>query len=186
MPRYIAFLRGINVGGHTVKMGDLRRHMGALGLRGVATFIASGNVIFEDDDREPGDLEARIAAQLREALGYEVATFLRTDADVARIAAHEPFPGLDVAEGDTSYVGFLGRRPSTARARSMAALSNETDRLVVHDREIHWRIRGGGMQASTLAAAAFEKVLDAPTTIRNVNTVRRLAAKYPPGPAGRT
>lgn len=184
MARYIAFLRGINVGGHQVKMGDLRGMFEGVGLGNVATFIASGNVIFESDDRDVA-LTKRIEGHLRDTLGYEVPTFLRTDAELARIAAHRPFPDLDGADG-TSYVGFLYRRPKAAAARAVAALSNQTDRVLVHDRELYWHIRGG-LTDSTLGVPALEKALGSvPTTVRNLNTVRRLAAKYPPAPAART
>lgn len=177
MARYIAFLRGINVGGHKVKMDELRRLFESLDLDEVATFIASGNVVFESDDGAKG-LEARIEEHLSEALGYDVPTFLRTDAEVARIAEHEPFPDLE--DGGTSYVAFLGRRPPAAARRAVAALSNDIDRLAVQNREIYWHIRGGLMD-STLGTAGLEKALGSvPTTLRNVNTVRRLAAKYPP------
>jgi uncharacterized protein (DUF1697 family) len=191
MARYIAFLRGINVGGHQVKMDDLRRAFEALDLSGVATFIASGNVIFETDAAaeapgKPGALTARIEEQLRDSLGYDVPTFLRTDAELARIADHEPFPDLRVADGDTSYIAFLYRRPAAAAARAVAALSNDTDRVAVHDRELHWHIRGKMMDSTLAGAPAFEKVLgNVPTTVRNLNTVRRLAAKYPPPRARR-
>lgn len=177
MARYIAFLRGINVGGHKVKMDELRRLFESLDLDDVATFIASGNVIFESN-AAAGPLQKRIEKQLREALGYDVPTFLRTDAEVGRIAEHEPFP--DLKDGGTSYVAFLGRRPSAAARRAVAALSNDVDQLAVHDREVYWHIRGGLMD-STLGTAGLEKALGSvPTTLRNVNTVRRLAAKYPP------
>src|SRR5918994_5060517 len=90
--RCIAFLRGINVGGHQVKMDAVRRTFEALDLDNVATFIASGNVIFETGDPggDPADTEvaaltARIESHLRAALGYEVPTFLRTDSELARI-----------------------------------------------------------------------------------------------------
>jgi uncharacterized protein (DUF1697 family) len=185
MSRYIAFLRGINVGGHQVKMGDLRGMFEGLGLGDVATFIASGNVIFESDDRDVAALTQRIEGNLRDTLGYEVLTFLRTDAELARIAAHRPFPDLDEADGN-SYVAFLYRRPKAAAARAVAALSNQTDRVLVHDRELYWHIRGG-LTDSTLGAPVLEKALgEVPTTVRNLNTVRRLAAKYPPAPAART
>jgi uncharacterized protein (DUF1697 family) len=192
MARYIAFLRGINVGGHQVKMDDLRRMFESLDFRNVATFIASGNVIFEtdgaDDRAKPASLTARIEGGLRDSLGYDVPTFLRTDAELARIAAHEPFPDLAVAGGDTSYVAFLSRRPPAAKARTVAALSNDTDRVVVHDRELYWHIRGKMMDSTLAGAPAFEKALgNVPTTVRNVNTIRRLAKKYPPPRrAGRT
>jgi uncharacterized protein (DUF1697 family) len=58
-------------------------------------------------------------------------------------------------------------------------MSNETDHVVVHDRELYWHIRGR-MADSTLGAPVFEKALGSvPATVRNLNTVRRLATKYP-------
>ena len=102
MPRFIAFLRAINVGGHTVKMDDLRQLFEALGFSGVETFIASGNVVFETTARNTKVLEGKIERRLREALGYEVATFIRTDAELADIANYTPFrqSDLDAAAGD--------------------------------------------------------------------------------------
>jgi len=84
MPRYIAFLRAINVSTHIVSMERLRGLFASLKLREVETFISSGNVIFRSPSR-PGPLEKKIEACLRQTLGYEVATFLRTDAEVAEI-----------------------------------------------------------------------------------------------------
>jgi uncharacterized protein (DUF1697 family) len=186
MARYIAFLRGINVGGHQVKMDDLRTSFEELDFDNVATFIASGNVIFETGRAKPATLTARIERQLRDSLGYEVPTFVRTDAELARIADHEPFADLEVAASDSSYVAFLYERPSAAAARKAVAMSNETDHVVVHDRELYWHIRGR-MADSTLGAPVFEKALGSvPATVRNLNTVRRLAEKYPPARAGRT
>ena len=186
MVRYIAFLRGINVGGHQVKMDDLRKWFGALDFDNVATFIASGNVIFETGKAKPATLTARIERQLRDSLGYEVPTFLRTDTELARIADREPFADLGAADGDSSYVAFLYKRPSAAAAKRVVALSNETDHVVVHDRELYWHIRGR-MADSTLGPPIFEKALGSvPATVRNLNTVQRLAVKYPPARAGRT
>jgi uncharacterized protein (DUF1697 family) len=180
MARYIAFLRGINVGGHQVKMDDLRKWFEALEFDNVATFIASGNVIFETGRTKPATLTARIERQLRDELGYEVPTFLRTDGELARIADHEPFADLELADGDSRYIAFLYKRPSTAAAGKVAALSNDTDRVVVHDRELYWHVRGR-MADSTLGPPIFEKALGSvPATVRNLNTVQRLATKYPP------
>ena len=180
MARYIAFLRGINVGGHQVKMGDLRKWFEALEFDNVATFIASGNVIFETGRTKPATLAARIERQLRDELGYEVPTFLRTDAELARIADHQPFADLELADGDSRYIAFLYKRPSTTAAGKVAALSNDTDRVVVHDRELYWHVRGR-MADSTLGPPIFEKALGSvPATVRNLNTVQRLATKYPP------
>src|SRR6266545_8120025 len=77
MPRYVALLRAINVGGHNVKMEELRRQFERLGLSNVETFIASGNVLFDAKSSSVSALEHKIEAGLRTALGYEVATMVR-------------------------------------------------------------------------------------------------------------
>ncbi|NTU66209.1 MAG: DUF1697 domain-containing protein, partial [Chloroflexi bacterium] len=64
MLRYVAFLRAINVGGHTVKMDALRRHFAALGFAGVEKFIASGNVVFDTTARNTHALEKKIEQHL--------------------------------------------------------------------------------------------------------------------------
>src|SRR5438093_11101582 len=92
MVRFIAFLRAINVGGHTVKMDDLRRLFESLGCSNPETFIASGNVIFESPVEDVRTLEKSIERHLRTALGYEVATFIRTAPELADIAKFQPFP----------------------------------------------------------------------------------------------
>src|SRR2546423_13547575 len=103
--RLIAFLRAINVGGHTVKMEELRRLFEALGLASVETFIASGNVIFEAPGEKMQALEKRIERHLRESLGYEVATFIRSASELTEIAGYQPFTdAVPVGEEASLYV----------------------------------------------------------------------------------
>src|ERR1041384_635928 len=106
MPRVIAFLRAINVGGHTVSMERLRREFEAVGLKDVETFIASGNVIFTTRATDLAALEKKIEALRHASLGYEVTTFLRTAAEVAAVAAYQPFTPADIKAGAAVYVGF--------------------------------------------------------------------------------
>ena len=87
MPRYIALLRGINVGGHRVKMDRLRGLFEARGFEDVATFIASGNVIFSSDSVDAASLGRDIEEHLENELGYEVATFIRTPAEMTATSA---------------------------------------------------------------------------------------------------
>src|SRR5688572_13292534 len=105
--RYVAFLRAINVGGHTVRMEALRRHFESIGATNVETFIASGNVIFETARGNADALERAIEDHLRMALGFPVGTFLRTIPELAAVAAHAPFPESELAKGATMYVAFL-------------------------------------------------------------------------------
>lgn len=174
MHRYIAFLRAINVGGHTVKMDQLRGLFEALGFANVETFIASGNVIFDSPENDAAQLEERIEAHLKQSLGYEVAAFLRTPAEVAGAAAHEPFARTD---GDALYVTFLRAAPDADAAGRLAALETDDDRLAVHARELYWWTRGR-LSDSRVTGAQMEKAMRQPGTSRNLTTVRKLAAKY--------
>jgi uncharacterized protein (DUF1697 family) len=178
--RYVAFLRAINVGGHTVKMEELRRHFKDFGVEGATTFIASGNVLFEDADADSPALERRIERGLHQALGYEVVTFVRSDEEIAAIAGFVPFPDAAPKPGDTSYVLFLQQAPDAAVRRRVAALSNDADLFRVHERELYW-LRRGSLLASTVKDVEIARALGrVPTTSRNLNTVRRLAAKLRP------
>ncbi|HET7770417.1 MAG TPA: DUF1697 domain-containing protein [Chloroflexota bacterium] len=178
MTRYVAFLRGINVGGHTVKMDALKKSFEALGFENVSTFIASGNVIFEGGAKKTETLEQKIETALEKELGYEVATFLRTDKQVAEIAQHDAFSKEKAKAGDTQYVIFLKEAPDAATKKRVLALSNEEDVLRLHGAELYWLRRAGGLLGSTISAKQFEQALGKqPTTARNLNTIHRLSAK---------
>ncbi len=176
MTVFIAFLRAINVGGRTVKMDHLRSLFEALGYTDVATFIASGNVIFRSPAKNTRATEQQIEAHLRASLGYEVATFVRTAAEVAGIAAYTPFPS-DEIENNTLYIGFLQAPPSDEALDKLAALRTPLDEFHVHSRELYWLCRTTISQ-SRISGAQIERALCMPTTLRNVTTVRKLAAKY--------
>jgi hypothetical protein len=93
MDRYVAFLRGMNLGNRRIKNEELRAHFEAMGLEEVATFRASGNVIFATPEREAeAKLAGRVEAELDERLGYDVPVFLRSAGELAAIAAQKPFP----------------------------------------------------------------------------------------------
>jgi len=177
MPRYAAFLRAINVGGHVVTMSELRRSFESLGLLGVESFIASGNVIFTSTTKRAATLETRIEQQLQKALGYEVKTFLRSDAEVAAIASYAPFNPSAVRTAGALVVGFLGAALEAAAVRRLMALRTEIDDFHVHGREVYWLCRRKQSE-STFSNALFERTLRLSTTFRNVRTVARLAAKY--------
>ena len=174
MPRYIAFLRAINVGGHVVKMDRLRALFEALRFRNVETFIASGNVLFDARSDDAAALEERIERRLEAELGYAVGTFLRTPPQVAAAAAYQPF--ADLAPSHALYVGFLKAVPSTERHNALLGLRSDVDDFHVHDRELYWRLRVKQLSESKVSGAKLERAVG-PTTLRNVTTVRKLAEK---------
>ena len=178
MPKYVAFLRAINVGGHTVKMEHLRRLFEAQGFSGVETFIASGNVIFDSASANAKALEKKIGKSLREALGYEVATFLRSTGELLNVARHQPFAAAELErEGNVLYVAFLADRPGEEATRKLLSYANEVDDFHVSGREVYW-LRRTKVGESKFSGALLERTLGAQATVRNSTTVGKLAAKY--------
>lgn len=179
MPRYVAFLRAINVGGHVVRMEVLRAHFESLGFAQVETFIASGNVIFSSRAAAPA-IERKIETRLLDSLGYEVATFVRTDREVAAIAGYRPFPEAEMRSAGALCVGFLASAPAPAARRLMLAMRTDIDQFHIHGREIYWKC-AKRQSESRFSNAAFERATGARVTFRGLNTVHKLAQKYPPG-----
>jgi uncharacterized protein (DUF1697 family) len=179
MPQLIAFLRAINVGGHTVTMDRLRGLFEDAGLDNVETFIASGNVIFDSRSRDLDALARRIEKQLHQGLGYEVATFLRTPAEVAAIARCRPFPAATIASGGAFVVGLLERPLDAKQKKAALAFASDVDTFQVRGREFYWHSRVGQGQ-SKFSNAVLERATRAPSTFRGMSTMEKLAARYPP------
>jgi uncharacterized protein (DUF1697 family) len=180
MSLYIAFLRAINVGGHTVKMDHLRQLFESLGFAEVETFIASGNVVFVSPAKDAQALERQIEARLREALGYEVATFIRMEAELAAIAAYQPFEPSELEAAAALNIAFVAQKPDDRSIQKLMELRTEIDTFHVHGREIYWLCRKKQSE-STFSNAVLEKTLRIPSTLRGVSTIKKMAAKYASG-----
>ncbi len=175
--RLVAFLRAINVGGaHVVKMDALRAHFEALGFTNVETFIASGNVVFASRATDLAAIERKIEKGLQSALGYEVKTFVRTEAEVAAVAAHKPFAAAAMKSCAALNVGFLAAALDPVAVKTLMALKTEIDDFHVNGREVYW-ICMKRQSGSTMNNARFEKLVKASTTFRGVNTIARLVER---------
>jgi len=176
VPRYVAFLRAINVGGHVVKMDVLRDQFEALGFSDVETFIASGNVLFSSRAKTVAALERKIEERLKAALGYEVATFVRTCDEVSALAAYAPFPPAMVRSAVSLWVGFLAAPMPPAAQQALQALETPFDSFHVNGREIFW-LRRKKQSESTLSNAVIERALKARCSFRGMNTIVRLTSR---------
>jgi uncharacterized protein (DUF1697 family) len=106
--QYIAFLRGINVGGNVlVKMTDLKAAFEAAGLKNVKTILASGNIMFESENKDPDAITLKIEAFLKKKWKREITVFVRTIDELERMAALRPFKGVDMTPNTRLYVTFL-------------------------------------------------------------------------------
>ncbi|MGN6276495.1 MAG: DUF1697 domain-containing protein [Solirubrobacterales bacterium] len=178
MDRYVAFLRGMNLGGRRIKNEELRRHFEEMGFEEAATFRASGNVVFSSPKREAeGKLAQRVEAELDARLGYDVPVFLRSIEEVATIAAQRPFdPKLVEKSQGKLQVSLLMKKPSAAAKKKVLALATDEDLLAIGGRELYW-LPSGGLLESDLDLKAIEVLLGVDTR-RTMGTIEQIAAKY--------
>jgi uncharacterized protein (DUF1697 family) len=177
MPHHIALLRGINVGGHTVKMQLLRERFESLGFSNVETVIASGNVVFESPEKSGPGLEKQIERCLEDALGYQVATFLRTVPELSAVVQQQPFSLVEPGPETVVYAIFLRNKPAPQVVQALEALKTGNDEARAGKREIYWLRRERGKD-SEVFGARLGKILGAETTSRNMKTIIKIVAKY--------
>ena len=177
MPLYFAFLRGINVGGHRVKMHDLQLLFESLGFTEVESVIQSGNIIFQSPDSDTPALEQKIEQHLKDALGYQVATFLRTAQELKSIARQQPFESVDHLVDAVVYAILLRDRPKADVKEALKKLNTENDELSVKNREVYW-LRRVRCKESEIVGIQVGKILGAESTSRNMTTLRKIADKY--------
>lgn len=167
---WIALLRGVNVGGRTVKMADLREALGALGLQNVETILQSGNVRF-DSSLSGEKLHAAIEKELGRRLGYGAHVQVIERATLAKVIDAYPFG--TAGEDNHDYVVFMERGLEKDLAAEEVALG-KGERVEPSDGVVYWRVDKG----STLQSA-FGKLLTKAkyrdfNTNRNLRTLRKL------------
>lgn len=173
MTRFVAFLGGINVGGHRVTMDRLRAEFNGLGCTHVETFIASGNVLFDATGAASG-LESRFEQHLGDQMGWPVPTFIRKATDVAAIiefAAAQPFG--TIPDDHTHMVALTQATIEATHAATIVGSSTAQNRFLVQGREVHWAI-AGRLSQSAITLPKLTKLIGRNTT-RNITSLRRLA-----------
>lgn len=173
MIKYVAFLRGINVGGHhIVKMEDLRRTFASMNLENVKTYIQSGNVIFETPEKDGDRLSEKIERELQKSFGFEIKTMPRTFDELEEIVRHNPFKAPE--EGAKIYVSFLSAAPDEERQESVLAFRNDFEMFRFRNREMYCRIRPGNPAKDIFSNNFIEKRLKVSATTRNVTTLNKI------------
>ena len=184
--RRAAFLRGINLGGRRVTNDRLADVVAEAGVRDVGTFLASGNVVFSHEDDDAGALEQRIEAALKEGLGYEVGTLVRSFDELREVVdfAERALDEAKLGDGDSTggpwkaHVIFLRSPLSPAQVTALSGLATCEDYFPARGREAVW-IRRGSMTESQVKAADIERALDRGLhSSRTLNTVVRLLKKF--------
>jgi uncharacterized protein (DUF1697 family) len=167
VPRYVALLRGVNVGGkNTVPMAELRALFDSLGHTEVSTFIQSGNVVFTSRvPVEPESLEKSIAKHF----GIKPAVVLRTASELEKVVKANPFAGVDPSK---LHVGFMTQKPAAAAVKALDAVRYAPEEFVIRGREVYLHLPSGMGRAKL--PGYLDRQLKLPTTVRNWNTVTEL------------
>jgi uncharacterized protein (DUF1697 family) len=173
MVRYIALLRGINVGGNKkVPMAQLRKVMEGLGYTDVATLLQSGNAVFTSKEKRPAKVIQQLEAAIEQEFGFPVPIVLRTRDELAAIIQANPYP--DAAEAPSRFlVTFLSEEPDPTRLQQIDPAAYLPDEFRAAGREIYARFPNG-IGNSKLAAVLGGPRLGVTPTGRNWNTVLKL------------
>jgi uncharacterized protein (DUF1697 family) len=158
-------------------MSQLRTLFEAMEFSDVATFIASGNVVFSSSVKDASRLESQIAERLETSLGYGVDTFVRTTEEVAAIGSAKVF-SEDGRAGVTIHVGFMKQQLTPEVARKFAAVRTDEDEFHVTGREYYWLCRVRTSDSKVWRRPEI-KTLQLPTsTMRNMTSIRKLIGQH--------
>jgi uncharacterized protein (DUF1697 family) len=181
--RYVALLRGINVGGKSlVRMADLKECVEQLGYDDVSTFIASGNVLFESPKKAPR-LESELEGSLEKRFGLPIAVVVRSRAELGRVVRTIPSGWI----GDDSLrvnVAFLRRKLDGRKLARELEPRDGVDELVATKSALIWATRRDALTRSGMqklvGGAAYKDL-----TVRNLNTTLKLQELLATKPARR-
>ena len=177
---WIALLRGVNVGGVTIRSADLAKVFRSAGFTGVRTVLASGNVVFDDPEHEPGEtahdargaLKRRIERALAEAFGYEAWIVLTHQHALAEVVDAYPWPEADEVQ---PYVMFSSEQSSLdALLAFSAAAGEQPDRVAPGDGVLYWEVPKGSSTDTAFAKESSKARFKPHVTTRNLRTLRKL------------
>jgi uncharacterized protein (DUF1697 family) len=175
--RYVAFLRGINVGRRRVKNDVLGRHFADLGFSDVAVLIASGNVVFTAHAGDESALTRMIEAALERGLGFPVSVMLRSMPEVQAMLDLDPFKGVEVTKQTRRYVTLLAEKTRSALRLPHASPDGSFRIISRTDREIFSLLTLDERGYRTVdLMAVLEKEYGTGATTRNWNTIQKLVA----------
>jgi uncharacterized protein (DUF1697 family) len=177
MPLHAAFLRGINLGNRRLTMDRLRAVVEDFGLADVATFIASGNVVFRHPGTALSELEIALEAHFESSLGYPVATFVRSFARLGELATLPEIERAEAEENFTPHVLFLRAAADDQVASSFEALTGPDDRFLVRGRDVIW-LRRGRLSDAPIRTGDLDRAAGGTDhSMRKLTTLRRMLVK---------
>jgi uncharacterized protein (DUF1697 family) len=172
MTTYIALFRGINVGGkNKLPMKGLAATLEKVGCQDVATYIQSGNAVFQSEEQDAASLSEEIKAAIGESYGFEPRVLLLASEEMERVMRSNPFPEAE-SEPKTLHLYFLAAPPESPDLDALEGIKGDRERFFLGD-GVFYLHAPDGIGRSKLAARV-EKLLGVPTTARNWRTVLKV------------
>jgi uncharacterized protein (DUF1697 family) len=176
MPRYVALLGSVNVGRNRISMAELRHAFEVEGLTNVETVVASGNVLFDHEERPTAGLEEKLAHVMHDRFGFASTALVRSRDELMTSLAENPF----TADGDEQRVHllFLTGQPTPAQFDAMVLRysGRGDERMALGDRALHIDYVDG-VGRSALTNGFIERQLGCSGTARNIRSIKRIIAK---------
>ena len=170
---YVAFLRGINVGGkNLLPMKELVALCSDAGCLQVRSYIQSGNVILRASPGLAARLPGVIGAQIEKRFGHKPPLVLRTQEQLAHVFANNPFLETGSPQ-EMLHVMFLADAPTPAAVNALDPNRSPPDTYIVSGPHIYLRLPNG-MGKSKLTNAFFDSKLATVSTARNWRTIGNL------------
>lgn len=190
MKKYVAFLRGINVGGHRkIRMAELRKSMEELGFKNVKTYIQSGNVIFDSDMKHWEAIAESIAEKIEADYGFDVPAIVFEKEEFRNYVNFNPFRETDSADNQKDdsfefyeeedehersvYFIFLSKEADIENQLQLSEVDTATTQYFLHERVLYLSLAEPYHQAK-FTHKTVEKYLELKATARNLNTVEKL------------
>lgn len=176
MTRYIALLRGINVGGRAiVSMADLRALLADMGFKAPRTLLQSGNAVFDVAGRpSAASLEKKLEIQAKERFGHPIDFMLRSADEWRELIRRNPFPREAAEDPAHTLVMVLKTAPAAAALEALQAEYQGPESMHLDDRQLYL-LYPEGIGRSRLTNVRLERALGCSGTARNWNTVLKLA-----------
>ncbi len=176
--RFVAFLRGINVGGHhKVPMADLKQLLATLNFDNVGTILNSGNIIFDAKTGDPENLQTILEENLEKTFGFPVPTIVRSADTIFQLHQKAPFRDVEVTKNIRLYVSFLKQDKKPDMALPWTSPDGSFNIIESSDRII-LSILDLAVSKTPKAMEALEKFYEKKNiTTRNWKTIERVVKK---------
>jgi uncharacterized protein (DUF1697 family) len=175
---YVAFLRGINVGGRIIKMDALKKALASIGLRDLKTIGASGNVLFATPETDVVAIVKQMEACLLKNFNAAISVMVRTLAELRALVASDPFRGVAIAPETRLYITFFSAPTKSKSGLSFPfELPDKSLRILkVTKTEIRSVVTLSANAGTIEAMELIEKEFGKGVTTRNWNTIKKLTA----------